>query len=119
MVVPYLEMDGGTAEQPCGDGKQQPAQIDHEMMAEEVEVDRNAERDQAPSPRMVRKSEIEQPPGAAEIAADAGIHEAGEQRHAADAEEIRLRINPGPGLRLEDLHRRSDEVIDQDHLRLV
>ena len=35
------------------------------------------------------------------------------------AEEIRLRVNPGAGLRLEDLHRRSDEMIDQDHLCLV
>ena len=48
-----------------------------------------------------------------------GVHEAGEQRHAADAEEIRLRINPGAGLRLEDLHRRSDEMVDQDHLCFI
>ena len=68
---------------------------------------------------MMGELEIEQPPRAAEIAADAGIHEAGEQRHATDAEEIRLRVNPGADLRLEDLHRRSDEMIDQDHLGLV
>ena len=88
-------------------------------MAEEIDVDRDAEHGQAEAPRMMGKLEIEQPPRAAEIAADAGIHEAGEQRHAADPEEIRLRVNPGAGLRLEDLHRRSDDMIDQDHLCLV
>ena len=86
--VPGLEMDSGAAEQPRGSGKQQPAQIDDEMMGEEVEIDRSAQRDQAAPPRMVRKAEIEQAPGAAEIAADAGIHEAREQRHAADAEKL-------------------------------
>src|SRR5947207_11699280 len=108
-------MDRGAAEQPRGRGKQQPAQVDREMMGEEVEIDRSAERDQAPPPRMVRKPEIEQPTGAAEIAADAGIHEAGEQRHAADAEETRLRVNPGADRGLEDLHYGADEMVDQDH----
>src|SRR5439155_1867453 len=107
MVVPNPEIDAGAEEQPAGKSEQQPAQVRHEVVAEEIDVDRDAEHGQAEAPRMIGKLEIEQPPRAAEITADAGIHEAGEQRHATDAEGIRLRVNPGAGLRLEDLHRRS------------
>src|SRR5207253_10570300 len=113
MVVPNPEIDAGAEEQPAGKSEQQPAQVRHEVVAEEIDVDRDAEHGQAEAPRMMRELEIEQPPRAAEIAADAGIHEAGEQRHATDAEEIRLRVDPGAGLRLEDLHHGSDDMIDQ------
>ena len=71
MVVPNPEIDAGAEEQPTGPCEQQPAQIRHEVVAEEIDVDRDAERGQAEAPRMMGKLEIEQPPGAAEIAADA------------------------------------------------
>ena len=68
---------------------------------------------------MIGEAEIEQPPGATDVAADAGIHEAGEQRHARDPEEIRLRIDPGADRGLEDFHYRADGVIDQDDFGLL
>jgi hypothetical protein len=40
------------------------------------------------------EAEIEYPPDAGEIAADAGVHEAGKQRYAADPQESVLRVNP-------------------------
>ena len=46
-IVPDFELDRGAAEQPRSRSKQKPAQIDHEMMGEEVEIGRNAQRDQA------------------------------------------------------------------------
>jgi len=83
-------------------------------MAEEVDIDRDAEDDQAEAARMLREAEIEQSPAAADVAADAGIHEAREQRHAADMEDAGLRIDPGPDRGLENLHRRADDMVDQD-----
>src|SRR5437899_11234265 len=89
------------------------------MVGKEIDVDRNAQQDQAKSRGVMVEVKIEQAPGTAEIAADAGVHEASEQGYAADPEEIRLRVNPGADLCLEDFHDRADEVIDQDDLCLV
>jgi hypothetical protein len=67
----------------------------------------------------MREAEVEQAPGAGDVGADGGIHEAREQRHAADAQDGRLRIDPGADRGLEDLHRRADDVEDQDDLGLL
>jgi hypothetical protein len=64
------------------------------------------------------EAEIEQPPDAGDVAADARIHEPRKERHAGHAEEIRLRINPGAGAGLEHLHDRADNVEDENDLRL-
>src|SRR6202035_5669793 len=100
---PDLEIDRGTAEHQRGCRKQQPAEIQTEMVDEEIGIDRDTERDETAARRMVRKTKIEQAPGAADVAADAGIHEAGKQRHAGNAKEIRLWIDPGATRGLEDL----------------
>jgi hypothetical protein len=65
---------------------------------------------------MANEAEIEHHPGAHHIAADRRIHEAGEERRAADAEKGRIGVDPGADRGLEDLHRRSDEMKQQDHL---
>jgi len=89
------------------------------MMREEIDVDRDAEHDQRPCRRMRLELEMEQRPGAAEIAADAGIHEAGEQRHAADAQDRLFGVDPGADRGLEDLHGRADHMEDEDDLGLL
>ena len=42
----------------------------------------------------VSKAEVEQAPAACDVAADRGVHEAREQRHAADAKDRGFRVCP-------------------------
>ena len=89
------------------------------MVREEIDVDRERQEIDRPQRRMVGEAEIEQPPGARDVAADRGIHEAGEQRHAGDVEDARLRIDPGADAGLEHFHDGADDVEDEDDLGLV
>jgi hypothetical protein len=65
---------------------------------------------------MMGEAKIEQAPHARDVAADRRIHEAGEQRHAADPEQARFGIDPRSDAGLEELHGGADDVEDQDHL---
>ena len=89
------------------------------MVREEIGVDRQPQEIDRPQRRMVREAEIEQPPGARDIAANRGIHEAGKQRHAGDVENTRLRIDPGADAGLEHFHDGADHVINENDLGLV
>ena len=119
MHAPDLEMDRGEREQQRGPAEQQQPAVEPIVVGEEVEIDRCTQTDQPAPRRMAGEAEIEQPPDAAEIAADARIHEAGKQRHATDPDQARLGIDPRAGRGLEQLHGRADEMIDQDDLGLL
>ena len=64
------------------------------MVREEVDVNRDRQCPQRPQRRMPREPEIEQPPAARHERADRRIHEAREQRHATDPDQVRLGIEP-------------------------
>ena len=67
---------------------------------------------------MPDKTEVKQPPAARDETADRSIHEAGEQRHAADVEHAAFGINPRANGRLENFHGRAGDVEKQDDLGL-
>ena len=96
-----------------------PAHIGHIMVREEICVDRNAQGGEPGGRRVRLELQVEQGPCAAQIAADARVHEAGEQRHRGDAEEAFFWIDPGADGGLEDFHHRPDHVVGGDDLGLL
>ncbi len=88
------------------------------MMGEEIDVDCAGQRHRRPDRRVAGEAKIEDAPDPCNIAADGGIHEAGEERHRADVEQAGFGIHPGAGLRLEQFHDRANEVEGEDDLGL-
>src|SRR5271165_3866805 len=78
--APDAVVDAGAPEQHAGGREQQPPRVRQIVMREEIDVDRQTQRSQRGQARVVREAEIHQPPDPREIAADARVHEAGEQR---------------------------------------
>ena len=69
--------------------------------------------------RMPGKTKFEQPPRARDVAANRGVHEAREQRHAAEVQDRSAGIHPRSGRGLEDLHQRARDVEQHDHRGLA
>src|SRR3546814_15102582 len=70
-----------------GRGEQEPADVVHPMVREEIDVDRRRQRIARPRGRIVRIAKVEDAPDAGDIAADRGIHEAGEQWRSEERRE--------------------------------
>ena len=111
-------MDGASPQGDEETGGDHPAQVDDGVMGEEVEVGGHGQQTHRPPPK-ASHVQVEAPEGLADVGADGGVHESGEDRHPADAYRSRVRIGPGAGVYLEHLQRQPDEVEGADDAELA
>jgi hypothetical protein len=89
------------------------------VVGEEIDVDRKRKKINGPQRRMMGEAEIEEAPAPRDIAADRGVHEAGEQRHTAYVKDAWPLINPRADAGLEYFHDGADHVVDENDFGLV
>ncbi|MCY1555408.1 hypothetical protein D9M68_920720 [compost metagenome] len=87
-------MHGAGQVEGAEDYEEQPAEIEDEMVAEEIDVDGQSQQHGGPDRGIAGEGNVEDALDAGHIGADTGIHEAGKQRHAAETEQGVLRVNP-------------------------
>ena len=112
------EVDGASPQGDEETGCDDPAQVDDDVVGEEVEVGGHGQQTHRPPPKAAHV-QVEAPEGLADVGADRGVHEAGEDRHPADTHHPRVRIGPGAGVDLEHLQRQPDEVEGADDAELA
>ena len=112
------EVDGASPQGDEETGRDHPAQVDDDVMGEEVEVGGHGQQTHRPPPKAAHV-QVEAPEGLTDVGADGGVHESGEDRHPADAYHSRVRIGPGAGVDLEHLQRQPDEVEGADDAELA
>jgi hypothetical protein len=54
--------------------------------------------------------------GSGEVTADGGVHEAGEEGDAGEADEVGFGVRPGADVGFEELHEGADDVEEEDDL---
>lgn len=99
---------------------QQPADIDNEVMREEVRIGEDSETAREPERGKAVEFEIKDPPSPRHVGTDRGIHETGEQRNTSDPQYGVFRVTPGADTigGFEQLHRGCHEVKQQDDAEL-
>jgi hypothetical protein len=94
------EPDAGAGIKAKGGREQDQPDIGQEMVGEEVDIDRRRQQHRGPERRVGVESHPEDADHAGHVAADAGIYEAGKERHAQQLEGPGLGVGPRPGMDL-------------------